>query len=159
LVVDEEEPAPKEEKKAGFTLGTAGGEAAPKKEKALSKLAALRRQRAEAKAKAKAARRGGHAIKGLDVYKPGRKNRADGDAVRQGQALEPYAYVRLNPKIAKEKFKDKATASFSKVVKGAKKGVLRGQKARARDTKLRKAKEAKDKRRKQIGKAKKRTGR
>ncbi|CAE7217698.1 unnamed protein product [Symbiodinium sp. KB8] len=90
----------------------------------LSQLAAQRKARAEAKAQARAARRGVHVIKGMESYKPGRK-RAQGDAKRKGAKLEPFAYVRLNPKVTKEKFKTKATETFSKVIKGAKKGVLK----------------------------------
>merc|ERR1711972_93031 len=106
-----------------------------------SRLAAQRTARLQAKAKATAERRRSHIIKGLDSCKPGKKN-AQGDANRTGSTLMPYAYVRLNPKLTKERFKDKATSSFSKVIQGAKKGVLKGMKARARDLKLHRTKEA-----------------
>lgn len=156
LVVDEEaeeNEARKEDKKAGFNLGSGGKAGADaNKPKALSRLADIRKKRLQAKAKARSEKRGTHIIKGLDNYKPGKK--ADGDASRS-QTLEPFAYVRLNPKVAKEKFKDKATASFAKVIKGAKKGVVKGMKAKTRDTKLRKAKEVRDRRRKGASKQKK----
>lgn len=108
--------------------------------KPLSKLAALRAKRAAAKAQARAEKKNAHIIKGLDNYKP--KKKSAGDAKKKGAKLEPFAYVRLNPKVTKEKFKDKATASFAKVLKGAKKGVLKGLKAKARDTKMNRVKDA-----------------
>lgn len=153
LVIDETvdlDKGKEGEEKAGFTLGAEPA----KKVKPLSRLAAQRRARAEAKAKSKAQRRGGHLIKGLDIFKPG-KSRAQGDARRNGTTLEPYAYVKLNPKVGKEKYKDKATKSFARVVKGAKKGVLRGKKAKARDEKLQKSKDVRKKRRKGSGKVRK----
>jgi hypothetical protein len=103
-------------------------------EKPLSKLAAMRAARARAKAKARMERRGSHIVKGLDSFKPGSK-KASGDAMRKGTRLNPFAYVRLNPKITKEKFRSKATESFEKVLKGTKKGVLKGKKAKLRDAK------------------------
>lgn len=51
--------------------------------------------------------------------------------MRKGNMLEPFAYVTLNPKLSKEKHKGKAVHSLKGVVKGVKKGTLRGQKARA----------------------------
>eukprot|EP00928_Gymnodinium_smaydae_P040303 TRINITY_DN27349_c0_g5_i1.p1 TRINITY_DN27349_c0_g5~~TRINITY_DN27349_c0_g5_i1.p1 ORF type:complete len:1381 (+),score=350.47 TRINITY_DN27349_c0_g5_i1:88-4230(+) len=145
-----------EDKPKKFNLGTtsAAGTTTGGRPRALSKLAAQRAARALAKAKAKAERRGTHAVRGLENYRPGKKN-ADGDAKRKGQKLEPFAYVRLNPKVAKEKFKDKATKSFSKVVKGAKQGVLKGLKAKARDSKRLKPNESKTRKkqhRKKVGK-------
>eukprot|EP00931_Biecheleriopsis_adriatica_P086974 TRINITY_DN61502_c0_g1_i1.p1 TRINITY_DN61502_c0_g1~~TRINITY_DN61502_c0_g1_i1.p1 ORF type:complete len:1372 (+),score=411.46 TRINITY_DN61502_c0_g1_i1:140-4117(+) len=141
LVVDEDKVEESEEAATGkFTIGTE-----TKKPKALTQLAAQRAARAQAKAVARAARKGSHIIKGLDSYKPGKK-KAQGDARRKGSKLEPFAYVRLNPKVTKEKFKGKATESFSKVIKGAKKGVLKGMKARARDMKQKQARDAKKKR-------------
>jgi len=138
LVVDEAvEPEKDEDSKTGkFNIG-----AESQKPKALSQLAAQRARRAQAKAKARIARKGSHIIKGLDTYKPGKK-KAQGDAKRKGSKLEPFAYVRLNPKVTKEKYKSKATESFSKVIKGAKKGVVKGMKARAKDLKQKQAKEA-----------------
>ncbi|CAE7686049.1 unnamed protein product, partial [Symbiodinium sp. CCMP2456] len=138
LVVDDAAEEKGKDEAPQFTHGTAS------KPKALSQLAAQRKARAEAKAQARAARRGVHVIKGMESYKPGRK-RAQGDAKRKGAKLEPFAYVRLNPKVTKEKFKTKATETFSKVIKGAKKGVLKGKKARARDQKMKQAKEVKKK--------------
>ncbi|CAJ1413139.1 unnamed protein product [Effrenium voratum] len=138
LVVDETHE--EKEGKEGFKEFTHGTE----KPRALSQLAQQRKARAEAKAKAKAARKGVHLIKGMDSFKPGKK-KAQGDAKRKGSKLEPYAYVRLNPKVTKEKFKTKATETFAKVVKGAKKGVVKGMKARAREQKLKQARENKKK--------------
>ena len=136
LVVDETAEVMEDQRKE-FSHGTAS-----EKPKALSQLAMQRKTRAEARAKAKAARKGVHLIKGLDTYKPGRK-KAQGDAKRKGSKLEPFAYVRLNPKVTKEKFKTKATETFAKVVQGAKKGVVKGMKARAREQKLKHAREVK----------------
>ncbi|CAE8668627.1 unnamed protein product, partial [Polarella glacialis] len=102
----------------------------------LQQLAAKRLARAKAKAKARVDRRGAHLIKGLDSFKPGKK-KSQGDAKRKGSKLEPFAYVRLNPKVTKEKYKGKATDSFAKVIRGAKKGVLKGAKARKADGKKR----------------------
>lgn len=137
LVVDE--TAEEKEEPKEFSHGMSS-----EKPKALSQLAMQRKARAEARAKAKAARKGVHLIKGLDTYKPGRK-KAQGDAKRKGSKLEPFAYVRLNPKVTKEKFKTKATETFARVVQGAKKGVVKGMKARAREQKLKHVREAKKK--------------
>lgn len=142
LVVDDTIAQESEEKKsANFTLG-----ANTKKVSPLSQLAAKRLARAKAKAQAKSERRGGHIIRGMESYKPGRK-KAQGDAKRRGSKLEPFAYVRLNPKVTKEKFKDKATHSFSKVIKGAKKGILKGMKAKIKDQKMRQSKEVRKQKR------------
>merc|ERR1712066_997736 len=128
--------------KGKFTLGTDKN----KDSRPLSKLAEQRKARAAAKAKARLLRRGGHHIKGLDEYKAGKKkNRLQGDAQRKA-ALKPYAYVMLNPKITKEKYKGRATESFSTVVQGNKKGVLKGSKARLKDAKHRQAVVAKKRR-------------
>jgi len=141
LVVDEEKVEEEEDRKSGkFNLGTD----TQTKPKALSQLAAQRRARAEAKARAQSARKGSHIVKGLDTFRPGKK-KAQGDARRKSK-FEPYAYIRLNPKVTKEKFKSKATESFSKVLKGAKKGVLKGMKARVKDVKHKKAAEDKKRR-------------
>eukprot|EP00930_Biecheleria_cincta_P067354 TRINITY_DN5388_c0_g1_i1.p1 TRINITY_DN5388_c0_g1~~TRINITY_DN5388_c0_g1_i1.p1 ORF type:complete len:1401 (+),score=326.79 TRINITY_DN5388_c0_g1_i1:64-4203(+) len=142
LVVDEEKAEAEDEnsKSGKFNVGTDS----QTKPKALSQLAAQRRARAEAKARARSARKGSHIVKGLDTFKPGKK-KAQGDARRKSK-FEPYAYIRLNPKVTKEKFKSKATESFSKVVKGAKKGVLKGMKARVKDMKHKKAAEDKKRR-------------
>jgi len=150
LVVDEEkatEQSKGEDAEGGegniFTAGEA-----PKRGKALSRLAEMRASRAKAKAKARLERRT-HIVKGLDSFKPGKK-KASGDATRKGSNLEPYAFVRLNPKVTKEKFKNKAAQSFERVVQGVKKGVLKGRKAKARDKKHQIAMQAK--KRKQKGK-------
>jgi len=130
---DAEDAEDDENKK--FNVGTAGKDLKP-----LSKLAAIRERRIVAKAKARLERRSGHIVKGLDGFKPGKK-KAAGDA-RRKSALEPFAYVRLNPKVTKEKFRGKATESFARVVQGAKKGVLKGHKAKQRDAKHKQFKQA-----------------
>jgi len=117
-----------EGKQGKFNVGVAG-----KEPKALSKLAELRAKKLQNKAKMRIERKG-HLVKGLDEYKPG-KTKAAGDAKRKGKSLNPFAYVRLNPKVTKEKFRKDSMDSFSKVIKGAKKGVLKGNKAKARDAK------------------------
>lgn len=150
LVVDEAVERAAAEKEGGddepkFAVGedTTG---ARKKLKPLSRLAAIREARVQARARVKL-EKGGHLIKGLDNYRPGTKSRGQGDARRPGTKLEPYAYVRLNPRIAKEKFKKRAIQSFAKVIKGAKQGVLKGKKAKARDQKIRAFKEAQKRKR------------
>ena len=60
----------------------------------------------------------GHSITGLENYAP--KKKSKGDAKRH-QALEPFAYMRLNPKLTHEKNKIKAMASLGEVVKKANK--------------------------------------
>ncbi|KAF4670710.1 hypothetical protein FOL47_001859 [Perkinsus chesapeaki] len=74
---------------------------------------------AEIRAAKKGARRARlqHEVKGLDQCAPGSKNRGSGDAQRQSAALQPYAYVRLNPKLVKEKFKSESIRSIDRVVK------------------------------------------
>ncbi|KAF4653744.1 hypothetical protein FOZ61_008730 [Perkinsus olseni] len=86
-------------------------ETAPKK-KGLGRLAEIR-------AAKKGARRARlqHDVKGLDQCAPGAKNRGSGDAQRQAAVLQPYAYVRLNPKLVKEKFKSESIRSIDRVVK------------------------------------------
>jgi len=138
---DDEDGDGKVQSGARFNHGVVG-----KTLKPLSQLAALRAKRAQAKAKARLERRGGHLVKGLDNYKPGKKKGAAGDAKR-GNDLNPFAYVRLNPKVIKEKFRSKATESFSKVIKGAKKGILKGHKAKAREAKHKHIKQAQKRRR------------
>merc|ERR1712070_566112 len=96
-------------------------------------------------ARLRAERRNAHIVKGLDAFKPGKK-KASGDA-RRKNSLEPFAYVRLNPKVTKEKFRSKATDSFAKVIKGAKKGVLKGHKAKEKDAKHKEFKQAQRRRR------------
>jgi hypothetical protein len=109
------------------------------KAKPLSRLAEKRQKAAREKAEAKVERRRSHLVKGLDSYKPGKKS-AQGDARRKGTKIEPYAYVSLNPKIVKEKFKSKAIQSFTKVVGVNKQGIKRGGKAKEKEIKLRLAK-------------------
>jgi len=150
LVVDEEVA-----ERTGET-GAEGGEGgklfnvgthSKKKLSPLQLLAEQRKRRVAAKALARMARKT-HVVRGLDSYKPSKK-KAQGDIKRKGTALQPYAYVRLNPKVVKEKHKDKSTASLSRVIKGAKQGVLKGLKARNRDQKARQLAEARRQKRRQ----------
>lgn len=134
---DGKEDGKDEEEGGKFSIGTHGGPRRPKA--ALSLLAGRRRAHAEAKAQARAEKRNAHQVKGLDIYAPTKKN-AEGDAKRKGSKLQPYAYVRLNPKVTKEKFRNKAIGTFSKVITGAKAGVLKGMKAKKRDTKTNRTK-------------------
>lgn len=134
IVKEDVDPEDGEEKK--FNLGTDGSKKAPG---ALSKLSAQRKERAAAKAVAKSERKRSHVVKGLEGYKPGKKN-SQGDARRKGQKLEPYAYVSLNPKILKEKYRKKAITSFSKVISDKKKGIVRGGKIKQREIKLKEQK-------------------
>lgn len=154
LVVIEDEDLKENDDESNKKRAFAPGEKRPVK--ALSKLASLRKSRLEARMKAKTERRGAHQIKGLENFKPGKKG-AQGDASRPDAALEPYAYVRLNPKVTKEKHKAKATASFNKVVQGAKKGIVKGLKAKKMDKKHTAAKLARTKRKKQSQKNKRPT--
>jgi len=160
LVVNEEaeEKGDKEEEEGAeakkLFAGGAGADA--KKPKALSRLAEQRKARLAAKGKAKLQRRGVHQIKGLDSTKPGKKG--SGDGKRKGSTLKPYAYVQLNPKVTKEKYRDRASKTFESVVQGAKKGVLKGTKAKARDAKLKESKVAKKNKQKANRKAHKPTG-
>eukprot|EP00398_MALV-I-01_sp_L67-1_P000443 gene443-895_t len=66
----------------------------------------------------------GHNITGLDQFKP--KKKSSGDAKRHS-ALEPFAYMRLNPKLTHEKNKIKAMASLGEVV--TKKNKRKGKKS------------------------------
>jgi len=98
--------------------------------KSLSKLQALRKRRAElvqaGKRKKKTAAKGGHAVQGVDQFAP--NNKSKGDAKKKN-ALDPYAYVKLNQKLFKEKHKHKAMSSFETIAKGGKK-ALKGRKAK-----------------------------
>jgi len=141
LVVDEEAATNREEEKKLFDIGTD-----TKKVKPLSRLAAQRHARAQAKIKGRVEKRGTHQIKGLDNFKPGKKG-GQGDAKRKGTKLEPFAYVRLNPKIQKEKYRRRATQTFERVVKGAKSGILKGLKGKARDLKKKRVKDSRKQKR------------
>jgi len=147
LVVDESVEAEKgdSEDDDGAERKFSHGVAGKSEPKALSRLAQMRANRASAKAKARVERRNSHIVKGLEEYKPG-SSKAAGDAKRHSK-LNPFAYVRLNPKVTKEKFRGKATDSFSKVIKGAKQGVLKGHKAKERDAKQKQFKHAQKRRR------------
>ena len=126
LVVDEEESDEdeSEEKPKMFSLGQTPGVStgSAKGKKTLSSLRALR----ERKRLANVERRGLR-TKGLNNFAPGKK--AQGDVMRKGAKHEPFAYVSLNPKLSKERHKGKVVQSLKGIVKGAKKGTLRGQKA------------------------------
>ncbi|KAH8739543.1 hypothetical protein FG386_001975 [Cryptosporidium ryanae] len=56
-------------------------------------------------------------VKGASEFK---SKRSKGDIVKDG--LQPFAYMRLNPALAKEKHKVNATRSISKIFAGKKKG-------------------------------------
>lgn len=93
----------------------------------LGKLAQIRQTRQKKKQ---------HQVRGLEHYAP-TKNKARGDVKRKGQTLDPYAYVALNPKLVKEKFKAKSMQSFANVVG---KAPERGAKAkRVMNTRMKKA--------------------
>jgi hypothetical protein len=79
-------------------------------------LSALKKMRAK-KQMSKLAKKG-HTIQGMQQFRPGKKS--CGDAKRQNK-MEPYAYMRLNPKMVNEKHKVKSLASIKQVVKTSKK--------------------------------------
>jgi len=139
LVVSEE-AAEEKPRAPAFNVGTDS----EKKLTPLSRLAAQRKARMAIKAQARQG--GAHIIKGLDTFKP--KKKAQGDVKRKGSNLKPYAYVKLNPKVFKEKHKDKATMSFAKVINGSKQSVLKGGKAKGREIKRRQEAEKRKRRRK-----------
>jgi hypothetical protein len=53
---------------------------------------------------------------GLSQYAP-RKANAFGDSKRSEQDTDPFAYVRLNPSLIREKYKGNAVNSLSQVIK------------------------------------------
>jgi len=57
-----------------------------------------------------------HELVGLSQYAPGKSN-AFGDAKRSEQDTDPFAYVRLNPSLIREKYKGNAVNSLSQVIK------------------------------------------
>ncbi|CAD7955143.1 unnamed protein product [Amoebophrya sp. A120] len=67
-----------------------------------------------------------HTVRGVTHYAP-TKGKARGDAKPRGAQHEPYAYVALNPRLMKEKFKQKSVSTF-KAVTG--KAPERGNKAK-----------------------------
>merc|ERR1719181_488175 len=89
-----------------------GKEEGAKPARSLSKLAALRQQRQARK---------GHKVTGMDSYK---SKKGKGDATKNSK-LQPYAYMRLDPKLGKEKTRGKAVASIERVVQKAKKGIAK----------------------------------
>merc|ERR1711904_618748 len=137
LIVEEEPDEQDEKKKAGFTLGT---DSTKKSQKSLSHLAQLRNKKREARLAAKR-EKAGHQVKGLASYAPGSKGEGDKDTRKD--KLEPYAYIRLNPKFGKERFKHKAVGSFKKVIKGAKQGIAKGMKSVGRQRKIKQAERTK----------------
>lgn len=120
VLLEEAEQEPKENP---FLAGKK--DAAPKK-KVVSKLTQLRNLRAQKKAQQTKKR--GHTVRGFDDFAPGRG--AGGDAMRKGARVEPFAYLKLNPRLAKEKKKTKAMGTIDKVVKKAKTGTEKGKKAK-----------------------------
>merc|ERR1719235_699029 len=121
VLLEEAEEAPKENP---FLAAPSGP--APKKKAGVSKLTQLKNLRAQKKAHLSKKR--GHTVRGFDDFAPGRG--AGGDAMRKGQKVEPFAYLKLNPRLAKEKKKTKAMSTINKVVKKAKTGTEKGMKAR-----------------------------
>ena len=65
-----------------------------------------------------------HDIIGLDT----RSSKYSGDAKRRGKVLDPFAYVRLNPSLSKEKHKGSAVKSFKKILTISKKSKSRSRK-------------------------------
>ena len=56
-----------------------------------------------------------HELVGLTQFAPKKKN-AFGDTKRANSDTDPFAYVRLNPSLVREKYKGNALASISKVI-------------------------------------------
>jgi len=98
---------------------------APGSKKSLSKLQALRKKRALPK-KTKKTTTKGHTVKGLESFAPNKKGRGD---AKKKNTMDPYAYVKFNNKLFKEKHKSKAVSSFETVTQGGKK-ALKGRKAK-----------------------------
>merc|ERR1712098_1023022 len=98
------------------------------------------------------AAKAGHKVIGLTGYE--NKSKGGGDAARNSK-VEPYAYMRLNPKMMKEKKKSKALSSISKVVQKAKAGALKGAKAKAFQARRMKSKAKSQKGKKGKGKTRK----
>jgi hypothetical protein len=57
-----------------------------------------------------------HELSGLSQFAPVKKN-AFGDTKRSENGTDPFAYVRLNPSLVREKYKSNAIASISKVIR------------------------------------------
>eukprot|EP00746_Dinoflagellata_sp_MGD_P162511 gnl/MRDRNA2_/MRDRNA2_90102_c0_seq1.p1 gnl/MRDRNA2_/MRDRNA2_90102_c0~~gnl/MRDRNA2_/MRDRNA2_90102_c0_seq1.p1 ORF type:complete len:1361 (-),score=354.98 gnl/MRDRNA2_/MRDRNA2_90102_c0_seq1:181-4263(-) len=137
LIVEEEPDESDAGKKAGFTLGADTGK---KTQKSLSHLSQLRNKKRENRLAARR-EKAGHQVKGLSTYSPGSKGEGDKDTRKE--KLEPYAYIRLNPKVGKERHKHKAVGSFKKVIKGAKQGIAKGMKSLGRQRKIKQAEKTK----------------
>jgi len=110
VVREEGEESDSDDEGGRFTQGGSTGS----KAKSLGALKSIREEREERK-KQKARAKNSHAVRGLMHYDT-QKNGARGDAKRKGQALDPYAYVSLNPRLMREKHRDKAIRSFKEVV-------------------------------------------
>lgn len=57
-----------------------------------------------------------HELVGLSQYAPKKAN-AFGDSKRSEQDTDPFAYIRLNPSLIREKYKGNAIGSLSRVIK------------------------------------------
>uniref|UniRef100_A0A0G4F1D1 RRP12 HEAT domain-containing protein n=1 Tax=Chromera velia CCMP2878 TaxID=1169474 RepID=A0A0G4F1D1_9ALVE len=114
-------------KSVGGGKGDKGGEAGAdsKQRTGLSRLKEVSESR-KAAIKQRSKKQGHSIQKSGDSWK---SKRGSGD-VKGKSKINPYAYLRLNPKMAKEKNKDRATRSLATVVKSAKGGVKKGLKAR-----------------------------
>jgi hypothetical protein len=71
-----------------------------------------------------------HELIGLNQYAPKKAN-AFGDSKKSEQDTDPYAYVRLNPSLIREKYKGNAINSLSQVIRKT------GQKAATHDRRRR----------------------
>jgi hypothetical protein len=71
--------------------------------------------RQESQKKSKRTRRK-HEVIGLTQFAPGKKT-AYGDAKRSTNDTDPYAYVRLNPSLIREKYRGNALEALSQVVR------------------------------------------
>lgn len=74
-----------------------------------------RKTRQESQQKSKRNRRK-HELMGLTQFAPGKKT-AYGDAKRSTNDTDPYAYVRLNPSLIREKYRGNALEALSQVVR------------------------------------------
>ena len=97
-----------------------GKPTSPLVRKNLSNLADLRSSKSAMRSKPARNERQ-HDIIGLDT----RSSKHRGDAKRKGKMLDPFAYVRLNPSLSKEKHKRSAVKSFKKILTISKKPAKR----------------------------------
>ena len=122
--VNEFAPAATNEKVKKMVLDTTreSDERKSGKKFSLSNLADLRKARNtkdNSKKEAQNKNERKHDIIGLEAD----SKRKNGDAQRKGKSLEPFAYVRLNPSLSKEKHKAAAVRSFKKISSITKKGA------------------------------------